>query len=124
MVQLQPITQASCTECERLEVLLDDLHRKNEAYWYLRSRVLELKDGDSNKSYFHHKASQRKKRNRIDGQLDDEGKWQNETEKLEEVVGKYYETLFTSSMPDSMQLQNVLDHVPRFITLSYNDILL
>lgn len=41
-----------------LEEKLDDLLEKQEAYWYLRSRVAELKDGDKNTKYFHHKASQ------------------------------------------------------------------
>lgn len=40
-----------------LEKQLDELHEKQEAYWYLRSRVAEVKDGDKNTQYFHHKAS-------------------------------------------------------------------
>lgn len=53
-------------ECEKK---LDDLHSKHEAYWYLRLRVAEVRDGDRNMMYFHHKASQRKKRDYVKGLL-------------------------------------------------------
>ncbi|XP_057247549.1 uncharacterized protein LOC130589924 [Beta vulgaris subsp. vulgaris] len=65
--QQEPISAASCAKCAEIELELDNLHAKNEAYWYLRSRVAEVKDGDRNTSYFHHKASQRKQRNYIQG---------------------------------------------------------
>lgn len=55
--QQNAISKESCEECEKYEALLDDLNRKHEAYWYLRSRVLEFKDGDRNTSYFHQKTS-------------------------------------------------------------------
>ncbi|XP_048501337.1 uncharacterized protein LOC125497714 [Beta vulgaris subsp. vulgaris] len=61
LAQQQVITEASCKVCAEIEKKLDDLHEKHEAYWYLRSRVAEVKDGDKNTQYFHHKASQRKK---------------------------------------------------------------
>lgn len=65
-------------KCEELEG--NDLNRKHEAYWWLRSRVLGVKDGDRNTSYFYHKVSQRKHCNRIEGIYDDEGVWQEEAE--------------------------------------------
>lgn len=49
--------------CNTLSVELDDLHRVEEAYWHMRSRVNELKDGDNNTKYFNHKANSRQKRN-------------------------------------------------------------
>lgn len=58
--------------CESLSIELDHLHRLEEAYWHMRSRSNELRDGDSNTKYFHHKASSRMKRNRIRG-LEDSG---------------------------------------------------
>lgn len=70
--QKQPITMKSCVECTRLEKELDELNDKFEAYWYIRSLVSEVRDGDRNTKYFHHKASQRKKRNRIKGLFDNE----------------------------------------------------
>lgn len=54
-------------EARNLESLLEGPLGKQEAYWYFRSRVVELKDSEKNTKYFHHKASQRKKRNFIKG---------------------------------------------------------
>lgn len=55
--QEQPISFSACQVCVSLEKQLDDLNAKQEAYWYLRSRVSEVRDGDKNTKYFHHKAS-------------------------------------------------------------------
>lgn len=88
-----------------MESKLDDLNRRHEAYWYLRSRIIEVKDGDRNTSYFHHKASQRKRRNRIDGIYDEEGVWREDEDELEGIVGKYYTNLVTSMNSSPLQLQ-------------------
>ncbi|XP_021720023.1 uncharacterized protein LOC110687709 [Chenopodium quinoa] len=59
--QQATISPASCDECVRLDKELNALHEKQEAHCFIRSRVAEIRDGDKNKSYFHHKALQRKK---------------------------------------------------------------
>lgn len=61
--------------CSMLEKKLEDLCDKQEAYWYIRSRMAEIKEGDRNIKYFHHKASQRRKRNEIKGLFDSSGSW-------------------------------------------------
>lgn len=35
---------------------LEGLHKDKESFWFMRSRAAEIKDGDRNTSYFHHKA--------------------------------------------------------------------
>ena len=122
--QSKTTTEESCKECATLEMELDSLHAKNEAYWYHRSRVAEVKDGDRNTSYFHHKASQRKKRNYIHGICDRDREWQTEIEKVEVEVAHYFDTIFTSSKPSNDSLQAVLQHVRVSVTQEYNDLLL
>lgn len=61
---------ASYTLENSLQVQLDDLLEKEEAYWFLRSRVTVIKDGDENMKYFYHKTSQRKRRDYIKGLFD------------------------------------------------------
>ena len=56
LAQQQEVTEVSCKECANLRNNLMT-YEKHEAYWYLRSRVAEVKDGDKNTQYFHHKAS-------------------------------------------------------------------
>lgn len=53
-------------KCKTLSDELEDLHRHEETYWFARVRANELKDEDENTSYFHHKPSSRRRRNRID----------------------------------------------------------
>ncbi|XP_021728759.1 uncharacterized protein LOC110695841 [Chenopodium quinoa] len=71
IAQQRPTSMDSCWECSRLEQKLDDLNAKHESYWHIRSRVAKIKDGDKNTKYFHHKASQRRKKNSIVGLYDD-----------------------------------------------------
>ncbi|XP_010684899.1 uncharacterized protein LOC104899410 [Beta vulgaris subsp. vulgaris] len=122
--QCEAISNDSCERCVSMEKELDELHTKNEAHLYMRSRVAEVKDGDRNTSYFHHKASQRKKRNLIHGIFDGGGRWQTEGEEIECVVERYFQEIFTSSEPSFDDFQEVLQHVKVFVTQEYNDVLL
>ena len=121
--QKEPISQASCEKCGILERELDALNAKNEAYWYLRSRVAEIKDGDRNTSYFHHKASQRKQRNYIKGVFDGNGVWKTEFGDIEKEVEHYFDTIFTTSEPAEESFREVLKHVRTTVTKDYNEIL-
>jgi hypothetical protein len=49
---------------------LDNLLHQEELWWSQRSRVLWLKHGDRNTSFFHSKASHRRKKNRIEAITD------------------------------------------------------
>ncbi|KMT18348.1 hypothetical protein BVRB_2g025050 [Beta vulgaris subsp. vulgaris] len=119
-----PTSTVTCDKCAKLEQQLDDLHVKQEAYWYLRSRVSEVKDGDRNTKYFHHKASQRKQRNFIKGILNEEGQWRTEVEDIEAEVGNYFRNIFTSINPTTTHFDDVLKYVRPSITAAYNDELL
>lgn len=91
---------------------LDELLKKQEAFWYLRSRVSDIKDGDKNTKYFHHKASQRKRRNYIHGLFDEwGGVWRDADVDIENVVTSYYQKLFTSSSPSDEAMNVVLDAI-------------
>ena len=114
---------ASGTDSETntaLQRVLDDLLEKQEAYWYMRSRVAELRDWDKNTKYFHHKASQRKKRNSIAGLFDSEGVWRSEDTEIEHIICDYYHTLFTTSHPSQTSMEDVLSAVSPAISEEMN----
>ena len=46
------------------------------------------------------KASARHQKNYIDGLVDEQGRWQEDELKIEEVAVAYFDKLFTSSKPD------------------------
>ena len=50
-------------------------------------------------SFFHAKASTRQKKNFIEGILDENEVWQEDDQKVEEVVVAYYKDLFTTIQP-------------------------
>ena len=58
-----------------LEKRLDILQNHEEIYWKQRSRIDWLAYGDRNSRVFHLKASERKKKNRIEGLIDNAGTW-------------------------------------------------
>lgn len=118
--QREATTNESCMRCVKLKAKLDSLHAKNEAYWYLRFQVAEVKNGDRNTSYFHHKASQRKKRNNIHGIKDNEGEWKTEIEDVEKEVERYFTIIFTSSVPLTNNMGEVMQHVMCSVTQEYN----
>ena len=51
--------------------MLDD----EEVWWQQRSRVQWLGEGDHNTKYFHHRASEQRRKNAIVGLWNDEGIW-------------------------------------------------
>lgn len=52
---------------------LEKLRQREELYWHQRSQVAWLKSGDRNTSFFHSKATNRRRKNRIDKIKDDRG---------------------------------------------------
>ncbi|KAL8543458.1 hypothetical protein ACS0TY_004121 [Phlomoides rotata] len=74
---------------------LDELLKHEETFWFQRSRALWLKDGDRNTSFFHKKASQRKRRNTISRIKDQEVEWVEGWESARE----HFIELFTSENP-------------------------
>ncbi|KAL2933269.1 hypothetical protein RDABS01_016388 [Bienertia sinuspersici] len=83
-------------QCNRWAMEINDLRRQVESYWHLRAKTNELRDGDRNTSYFHHKASARRKRNSIKGLYNDENEWKTEVQDVADVVTSYFQNLFAS----------------------------
>ena len=47
------------------EKVLDDLHKQEEVCWAQRAKVHWLKHGDLNSKFFHNKANQKQRKNKI-----------------------------------------------------------
>ncbi|XP_021743844.1 uncharacterized protein LOC110709892 [Chenopodium quinoa] len=107
--------------CNEISNELNELRRLEESYWYAQSRANELRDGDKNTKYFHHKASQRRGQNRICGLYDDQGMWQTSKEGTNKVIADYFSGLFASTM--SNNFDEALMGVKPKVTDDMNDIL-
>jgi len=83
--------EIQCTWRE-LNKLLDS----EEIMWHQRSRIIWLKSGDKNTSFFHTKASSRLQQNTIDRFQDSNGEWQEDVEVVGRIFVEYYNSLFTT----------------------------
>ena len=101
-----------------LNVLLD----KESLMWHQRSKALFLKEGDRNTRYFHSKASQRFRRNRILGLRNGSNVWCLDDSQVKEVATQYYQALFSSSQPTELDV--VLEAIQPSVTQEMNDLLI
>ena len=118
--QMNSSSTFSINRCNALEKQLDSLNDKYEAYWYMRSRSNEIKDRDRNTKYFHHKSSQRKRRNTIRGLRHSSGAWQTDEGQIEMEVESYFRNIFRSDNPSEDQFNRVLQYIPSTVTVIQN----
>ncbi|KAL5555522.1 hypothetical protein UlMin_037758 [Ulmus minor] len=95
---------------------LNALRYKEEKYCRQRSKDSWLKCGDKNSKFFHRKASARKSKNSITGLVDINGNWCEEDEGIAHIIENYFESLFSSSFPSSVDFDRVLEGIERKVT--------
>lgn len=104
---------------QQAELDLDKVLKLEEIRWYQRSRALWLKAGDRNTSYFHQKASHRKKRNTISKITLDDGKEITEEEEISEEFCKFYMDLFSKNAEASCD--DILGAIESKVTPAMNE---
>ncbi|KAM1310088.1 hypothetical protein ACFX15_006490 [Malus domestica] len=120
---MQVLFQHSSDEVEwdlrsTLHNKLESLVAQEESYWKQQSKATWLLDRDCNTSYFHQKASNCYRKNCIKGLLDANGVWCTTSGDIEQVVVKYFTSMFTSS--GESLCDAILDLVPRRVTNDMN----
>ena len=105
-----------------LQMEINSMLDKENLMWQQRSRVLFLKNGDRNTAYFHSKASQRFRRNRILGLKNNQNVWCTEESQIKNIAVDYYQSLFSSSSPS--ELDKILEKVQPSVTEPMNTTLL
>uniref|UniRef100_A0A803Q1F8 Reverse transcriptase domain-containing protein n=1 Tax=Cannabis sativa TaxID=3483 RepID=A0A803Q1F8_CANSA len=109
---------------KKLENDLNCVEEKREMYWKQNSRALWLKHGDRNTKFFHYKASQRRRKNLIEGLYDDRLQWQSSLKKISEIVVNYFTKLFSKSN-HRVEIRDILvGCVPNRISNEENRLLL
>ena len=58
-------------EVKKIEKQIDAMLLEEEIYWRQRSRAVWLQEGDKNTTFFHSKASARKRKNTIEGLINE-----------------------------------------------------
>jgi hypothetical protein len=103
------------------KMLQKELHTllgKEERMWRQRSRSEWLQAGDKNTRYFHCRATQRRRRNRILQLKDSTGSWTTHQTQVPHMFINFYNDLFTSANPS--QVEQVVEKIPRVVTSEMN----
>uniref|UniRef100_A0A2N9J2G5 Zinc knuckle CX2CX4HX4C domain-containing protein n=1 Tax=Fagus sylvatica TaxID=28930 RepID=A0A2N9J2G5_FAGSY len=74
----EAIKGGSLDRIRKLKAEVNFLLEREERLWRQRSRVMWLSEGDRNTRYFHGRASQRRRRNKILGLKDEDGVWRED----------------------------------------------
>jgi hypothetical protein len=120
--EVSALQGGSMDRLKSLKYEVNFLLEKEERMWRQKSRSSWLKDGDQNTRFFHGRASQRRRRNKIVGLRDNSRVWKEDKDEVVRIVIRYYETIFRSSQP--IQIDEVVAHVPQVVSQSMNDILI
>ena len=115
------LIEESRTEFLLVSKQLDDLLLKQEIFWCQRSRVSWLKYGDKNTKIFHSKASQRRRRNYIEGIKNANGVWVEKVKEVAEVASNYFMNIFKAGTCDRME--DCLTTVPNKLTDDMREVL-
>ncbi|KAL2899485.1 DNA ligase [Bienertia sinuspersici] len=82
-VDMLELTEHMVSKRKELSLEPDKLLYAEELMWRQRSRICDLREGDQNTSYFHMKASRRRRRNAIKIFHDDDGRVVMEQQEIE-----------------------------------------
>ncbi|KAL4348725.1 hypothetical protein GQ457_17G008210 [Hibiscus cannabinus] len=92
-----------------------------EVYWAQCSWVLWLSAGDRNTSFFHAKASARRKKNVLMGLCDANDHWQTSTSDVLHIASDYFVDLFSAG--PLVEVPAFLEHIPPSVTEDMNSAL-
>lgn len=108
-LELQPASPIRIGDIKATRIELNGWLEKEDAIWLQRSRIDWFQFGDRNIIYFHARALAHLKKNLIEGLLDSNDVWQEEDNRIEEIMVDYYRNLFTSSNP--MKFDEILQAI-------------
>lgn len=95
--QVNGINQVELAEMKQLEKEVAKLMEQEDMFWRQRSRVNWMLKGDRNTRFFRQKASQRKRKNYVQGITYLNGNWKTNEDSIQDIVVDFVSTLFSSS---------------------------
>ena len=105
-------------EIQRVKDEINTILYQDEIHWRQRSRSIWLRANDKNTKFFHQRASQRKRKNHINGIFDSRGNWCEDENNIARVAEDYFQWLFSSAHPSHNE--RVLKAVDHMVTLKMN----
>uniref|UniRef100_A0ACD5ZWQ4 Uncharacterized protein n=1 Tax=Avena sativa TaxID=4498 RepID=A0ACD5ZWQ4_AVESA len=114
----QAVTEEYVKEERVIEQKLCDLFECEDIMAHQRSRVDWLREGDRSTAFFHAKAAARKRTNKINSIIREDGSKCDSQGEIKGMVHKFYENLFSSEPYESVDA--VLDAIPKKVTEEMN----
>lgn len=99
---------------EILKFKLQRLEEQQNLYWRQRAKVHWLENGDRNTKFFHHYATERKKKSRIQKLVKEDGVVVEQGEEIKTMISNFYNDLFTSHAGGHLDV--LLQHVSSKVT--------
>jgi len=79
---------------------LDEVLGRIETFWFQKSWMDQIRDGDRNTKYFHLSAIIRRRANRVEKLQDDHGLWVTDQEHIKQIVAEFFSNLYTNLAAD------------------------
>lgn len=118
-VEVEALRRGVNTRLRELKAEIHVLMDRETQLWSQRSRVLWLKNGDSNSKFFHNRATQRFRKNSILGIKDRGGNWQEQPDLIGDIIVDFLGELFTTCNP-AME-DDSLSFTPQLVTDKINE---
>ena len=112
------IDRQNGAEISRVWSEINELLDEEEIWWQQRSKVQWLGKGDRSTKYFHHRASERRKKNTINDLWNEEGVWCDSKENIASATIAYFEEIYTTTHPT--RVEEVTNLLPRKVTMEMN----
>lgn len=94
---------------------------REEIMWRQRSRIQWLAEGDGNTNFFHQKATNRRRKNRITQLAREDGTVCQDAEEIGAMATAFYENLYKSE--GTVGIEEVLSHIPCRVSSEMNEML-
>jgi ribonuclease HI len=95
-------TKEEIEQTKQLERRLDNLLQHEETWWAQRAKANWLQNGDKNSTYFHQKASQRNRKNKINFINSQDGNRMTDNLGIQNAFMDYFIDIFSTSNPSNM----------------------
>lgn len=73
---------------------MEEVLNDEEMLWFQKSRLEAIGDGDRNTRYFHLSTIIRRKRNKVEGLMDENGEWVTDGDQVRDMVRQFWSHLF------------------------------
>jgi hypothetical protein len=115
----QPVSESILEEARSVERELCELFEREEIMAHQRSRVEWLCEGDRNTTFFHARASARRRTNKIDMSMRADGSKCEAHGEIKSMIHLFYEELFSSESCTSTE--DILNAIPSKVTNEMNE---